>query len=171
MDNEKIKKIINLAMHGEEGERKNAQYILKNIGIKPEDYFKILSSTPSENNENLKVTVSYKDKDESTIIKQLYFRITNISTISYLQINPRKIEIPFKNSSQAKKFKTNVKTILPLYRKEKKRFLHAFIQANNLYGFDETDTNENQNTIDEIMEIINMAKNIKTAVFDNLLED
>lgn len=171
MDKEKIKKIINLAINGEPGEQKNAQRILLNLGIDQKDYKNFVSKKTED--KNYVGFVTYKDKDESTIIKQLYFKITNAEQINFYQINPRKIAIRFETKKERESFRINSKTIIELYRKEKKRFLEAFIQANCLFGITdfEPQENEKESPMTDILDIIDMAKTIKTAIMDNLLED
>jgi hypothetical protein len=61
--------------------------------------------------------------------------------------------------------------MIPLWRSQVKSFHSAFIQANNLYSDKKSKEVKEVLTAEEIDEILAMAKNIKTASLNQLLEN
>lgn len=177
MNEEKLIKIARMAMQGIGGEKIAAREILKKLGKTPEEILENLDNKrKTESSTLITVIQSFKDKSEFEILKQLYFKITNKESISFWRNNSRKFSFEA-SREEARKYKNAAKTILKLYRKEHEKFVEAFIQANNL--FSEQASNPNNDNMDsgydfpteDILEIIRMARNIKTAFLGDLLDD
>lgn len=166
MNKDKLRKVARLALEGVGGEKEAAKAILRKFKLTPED---ILSQ---EKNEKVRISQTYKDSSEFEILKQLYSKITNTNTMTIWRINARRFEVEL-YPEQARKYQQYQKTILSLYRKEHKKFINAFIQANELFsdkGPDEKPRKkESEISREEILDMLKMAANIKNIVFGDLL--
>lgn len=162
MKPEKMKLIAQMARYGTEEERDVAKNILSMAGISLDDI---------EMEEEIEVEYTFKTSMEKQLIVQVYCKLMDKSSMSNFRISNRKgsVCIPKEKANQ---FRQNVSTILSLWRKELKRFHEAFIQANRL--FSETpgdDESESSMTLEEIEEIMSMAKSIKRATLGRLLKE
>lgn len=156
-----LRKVAMLAVNGEPGERDAAESILKSNGVTAEQI--LADSEP-----NVPVEVTFKNKQERTLITQLYCKYMNESEIEYYRIKNRRIRF-YLPKPKVDIFLRDLETILKSYRKEIDTFLCAFIQANRLFPDLEDDNSEISLTTDEIENIINMARGIRKVVLGPLL--
>lgn len=162
MKPEKMKLVAQMARYGTDEERDVAKNILEIAGISLDDI---------EAEEEIEVEYTFKTSLERQLIVQVYCKLMDKNSMSSLRLGNRKgsVCLPKEKATQ---FRQDVSTILSLWRKELKRFHDGFIQANRLFsdtpGDDES---ESPLSIEEIEEIMDMARSIKRATLGRLLKD
>jgi hypothetical protein len=150
-----INKVLRLAQYGAtDGEKDAARTVLVTNGIDPDQQIE---------EEAVYTKVNYKTAFERDIIWQIVSRLTNTSSIYATKMNRHtSIRIP---AHLEKRLHQDVKTIIPLWRKELKKFLQAFVIKNELYSTGDEPEHENKSGLsqDEIQDIIEMARSITKA--------
>lgn len=160
MKNEKLKLIARLARRGEEGERDVARRILELSGISVDDI-------PEE--DEVEVEFTYKTSLEKQLIVQYYCKLMNCNRMNGFRIGSRRGSV-YLPVDKVDRFRQDISTILSLWRKELKRFLEAFIAANHLYSDIPTES-EAELSMEEMEELVAMARSIKRATLGRLLQD
>jgi hypothetical protein len=160
MNFEKLKLVARLARQGESGERDVALRILGIAGVSLEDI-------PQE--EEVEVEFTHKTALEKQLIVQTYCKLTNSKVMNGFKISAKRgsVLLPV---DLADRFRQDVFTILSLWRKELKRFFEAFIQANRLFSGLPSDS-DFKISIEELQEIMVMARSIKRATLGRLLNE
>lgn len=148
-----INKILRLAKYGStDGEKDAARTILVSNGINPDQEIE---------DDFVWTKISVKTVAERNIVFQLVFRLTNSMTITATkQTRSLRIKIP---AHLEKQLIRDSKTILPLWRKEIKKFESAFVIKNDLFGQTDEPPKKSGLTDKEIFEIIEMAQSIQKA--------
>jgi hypothetical protein len=160
MNAEKLKLVARLARQGEPGERDVALRILGIAGVSLEDI-------PQE--EEVEVEFIYKTALEKQLIVQTYCKLTNSNVMNGFRISSKRGSV-FLPADMVDRFRQDVSTILSLWRKELKRFFEAFIQANRLFS-DLPSDSDFKISIEELQEIMVMARSIKRATLGRLLNE
>lgn len=160
MKTEKLKLVARLARQGEEHEREVALSILEMAGISLDDI-------PAD--EEIEIEFTYKTALEKQLIVQTYCKLMNCNVMNAFRIGKRRGSV-YLPKDKSDRFRQDVSTILSLWRKELKRFHEAFIQANRLFS-DLPSDSDFEISMDEVEEIMSMAKAIKKATLGRLLQD
>jgi hypothetical protein len=164
LNTDTLRKVARLAMWGAtRGERESAQRILDKVGKTIEDILR------DDIDEEILVQLKYKNTFERDILFQIYACINNTDIVHYRRYGTRRIGFITPRST-AQKIVSAAETMIPLWRSQIKSFHSAFIQANNLYSDKKSKEVKEVLTAEEIDEILAMAKNIKTASLNQLLE-
>jgi hypothetical protein len=148
-----INKVLRLAKYGTtDGERDAARTILVSQGIDPDKELE---------DDFVWSKISVKTASERNIVFQLVFRLTNSMKITCTK-KPRSLQIKIPAHLE-KQLIRDAKTILPLWRKEIKKFESAFILKNDLFGQTNEPPKKSGLSDEEIFEIIEMAQSIQKA--------
>lgn len=148
-----INKILRLDKYGStDGEKDAARTILVSNGINPDQEIE---------DDFVWTKISVKTAAERNIVFQLVFRLTNNMKITATKgTRSLRIQIP---AHLEKQLIRDSKTILPLWRKEIKKFESAFVIKNDLFGQTDEPPKKSGLTDKEIFEIIEMAQSIQKA--------
>ena len=161
MEKDKLRKIARLAQLGEGGEREAARYVLEQQGTTAEA---VLSDTSQD---EVFVTIGFKNLQERRIIIQNYCRLFNVNEISYWK-GSRNITVCIP-TDKATEFKESCEALKTHWRRELSVFLDAFIQKNCLFS-DLPHTGPSGLSMEEIEEIVSMARAMKQLHLGKLLE-